>query len=79
MAGSSQVNSEGGYLARSIRRRKIGREVMTEKGKQGDKVKECRETTVPLFVLKELPHHSAPMGNYEDLTKRRGINPNSKA
>lgn len=46
---------------------------MTEEGKHGDKVKECRETTVPLFVLKELPHHSALMGNYEHLTIRRGI------
>lgn len=32
---------------------------MTE---EGDKVKECRETTGPLFLLKELPHHSALMG-----------------
>lgn len=31
---------------------------MTEEGKEGDKVKECRETTGPLFLLKELPHHS---------------------
>lgn len=52
---------------------------MTEKGKQGDKVKECRETTVPLFALKELPHHSAVRGNYEYLTKRKGTNLNSKA
>lgn len=47
---------------------------MTEEGKQGDKVKECRETTVPLFVLKELPHHSALMGNYGYLTIRRELN-----
>lgn len=32
---------------------------MTE---EGDKVKECGETTGPLFLLKELPHHSAQMG-----------------
>lgn len=46
---------------------------MTEEGKQGDKVKECRETTVPLFVLKELPHHSALMGNYGYLAIRREL------
>ena len=35
---------------------------MTEEGKEGDKVKECSETTGPLFPLKELPRHSALMG-----------------
>lgn len=28
-----------------------------EGGKEGDKVKECSETTGPLFLLKELPRH----------------------
>lgn len=43
-------------------RREGGREVMTEEGKEGDKAKECRETTGPLFLLKELPHHSVLWG-----------------
>lgn len=46
---------------------------MAEEGKHGDKVKECRETTAALFVLKELPHHSALMGTYEHLAIRRSI------
>lgn len=42
-----------------------GREVTTEEGKEGDKVKECSETTGPLFPLKELPRHSALMGRLQ--------------
>lgn len=67
---------EGKYGATSIRRRAGGREVMTEEGKEGDKVKECRETTGPLFLLKELPHHSALMlggGGLLYFSIRRGL------
>lgn len=46
---------------------------MTEGGKEGDKVKECRGTTRPLFLLKELPHHSVLMGGYKYLSIKRGL------
>lgn len=42
-----------------------GMEGTTEEGKEGDKVKECSETTGPLFPLKELPRHSALMGGLQ--------------
>lgn len=47
---------------RKAGRREGGSEVTTLEGKEGDKVKECSETTGPLFPLKELPHHSALLG-----------------
>lgn len=46
---------------------------MMEEGKEGDTVKKCRETTGPLFLLKELPHHSARMGGYKYLSIGRGL------
>lgn len=42
-----------------------GKEGTTGEGKEGDKVKECGETTGPLFPLKELPRHSALMGGLQ--------------
>lgn len=47
------------------RKRERGREGTTEEGKEGDKVKECSETTGPLFPLKELPRHSALVGGLQ--------------
>lgn len=75
-----RMKEEGGeikmsrVLGRKLRRGKVwgnklieegGREVTTEEGKEGDKVKECSETTGPLFPLKELPRHSALMGGLQ--------------
>lgn len=37
---------------------------MTQEGKEADKLKECSKTTRPLFLLKELPRHSAMMGGW---------------
>lgn len=37
-------------------------EGILEEGKEGDKFKECSETTEPLFLLKEPPAHTAPAG-----------------
>ncbi len=52
---------------------KEGREGTTEEGKEGDKVKECSETTGPLFLLKELPRHSAPMGGLQVPLHKGGV------
>lgn len=46
---------------------------MTEVGKEGDKFKECSKTTEPLFLLKELPRHSAPLGGQQVTLIRTGL------
>lgn len=54
--------------------------------KEGDKVKECSETTGSLFLLKERPRHSALVRGYKYPSMRRGLtglspangNPNRK-
>lgn len=49
-----------------------GREGTSEEGKEGDKLKECSETTGPLFLLKELPRHSALMVGLQVLLYKEG-------